>query len=83
MDSKQRDGKKHSSLVKLLMIGTAFNSLLSLPCAIQLAHGWTKFFFYLNLSSVALMIPLLLWSTHAYGSAGAACVWIAVNADVS
>ena len=67
-------------LVKLLMIGTAFHGLLTLPYALQLAYGSTKLIFYLNLASVVLIIPLLLWSANKYGSVGAANVWVIVNA---
>jgi O-antigen/teichoic acid export membrane protein len=67
-------------LVSLLITGTAFNSIMVLPLALQFAHGWTKLSFYKNVVSVALFVPLLLWLIRHYGPTGAAIAWIALNA---
>jgi O-antigen/teichoic acid export membrane protein len=67
-------------LVSLIITGTAFNSIMLLPLALQLAHGWTKLSFYKNVVSVILFIPMLIWLIKHYGSAGAAVAWIALNA---
>ncbi len=67
-------------LVSLLTTGTAFNSLMLLPLALQLAHGWTKLSFYKNVVCVIFFVPTLIWLIRHYGSAGAAIAWIAINA---
>jgi O-antigen/teichoic acid export membrane protein len=67
-------------LVSLLIIGTAFNGLMTIPYALQLAYGWTKLAFYQNLAAVLLLGPLMFWATRHYGAVGAAIVWIMLNA---
>jgi O-antigen/teichoic acid export membrane protein len=67
-------------LVSLLATGTALNAFMTLPYALQLAHGWTSLSVYKNVVSVALLIPLLLWLIAHHGTTGAALAWIALNA---
>ena len=67
------------NLVRLLIIGTALNGLMTLPYALQLAHGWTSLAFYTNLISLIVLLPLLIFATSLYGALGAAAVWIVLN----
>jgi O-antigen/teichoic acid export membrane protein len=67
-------------LVSLLIVGTAFNGLMTIPYALQLAYGWTKLAFYQNLVAVLLLGPLMFWATRHYGAVGAAVIWIMLNA---
>ena len=67
-------------LVSLLVTGTALNALVTLPYALQLAHGWTALSFYKNVISIAIFVPLLFWLIAQYGAAGAALAWIGLNA---
>ncbi len=66
-------------LVSLLVIGTALNGLMSMPYALQLAHGWTKLGFYVNLVSVIVLVPLIFFMTRHFGAIGAAFVWVILN----
>lgn len=66
-------------LVSLLIIGTALNGLMTLPYALQLAHGWTSLAFYTNVISVIVLIPLLVVATLCYQAIGAAAIWILLN----
>ena len=66
-------------LVSVLAVGTALNSLLNLPYALQLAHGRTRFAFYTNVLAVALLVPTIIWATTRYGALGAALTWVALN----
>jgi O-antigen/teichoic acid export membrane protein len=68
-------------LASLLTAGTAFNCLVTIPWALQLAHGWTSLAFWTNLTSTAVTIPLLLILTKRYGGIGAASVWLLINAS--
>lgn len=63
----------------LLVAGTALNALASVPYALQLAHGWTRLSFSLNLVAVVLFVPLLVVATNRYGAVGAAGLWLALN----
>jgi O-antigen/teichoic acid export membrane protein len=67
-------------LVSLLATGTALNAFMTLPYALQLAHGWTSLSLYKNLVSVAVLVPLLYWLIARYGAVGAALTWVALNA---
>lgn len=68
-------------LAALLTAGTAFNCLVTIPFALQLAHGWTNLAFWTNLASTFVTIPLLLVLTKRYGGIGAASVWLLINAS--
>ena len=71
---------EHASfIVSLLVVGTALNGLMSVPYALQLAHGWTKLSLYVNLVSVCIMIPLIYYLTVLYGGKGAAFGWCLLN----
>lgn len=67
-------------LVVLLVIGSTLNGLMTLPYLLQLAHGWTKLTFYTNLVLIAFAFPSIIYATKIYGAAGAAWVWIGINA---
>jgi O-antigen/teichoic acid export membrane protein len=68
------------TLVPILVCGTALNGVMTLPFALQLAHGWTRLTLAANAIGVVLMIPLLFLATARYGSSGAASVWLILNA---
>jgi O-antigen/teichoic acid export membrane protein len=68
-----------SFLLSLIVIGTAFNSLMILPYALQLAYGWTKLSFYKNVIAVIIFIPLLVGLVTKYGATGGAVAWIILN----
>lgn len=65
----------------LLTAGTAFNCIVSIPYALQLAYGWTSLAFWTNFFSACFTIPLLLILTARFGVSGAASVWLMINAS--
>ena len=67
-------------IVRLLVIGTAINGLLNPPYALQLAHGWIGLAFAINCGLILLMVPALLLAIPRFGAAGAAWVWLVLNA---
>ena len=66
-------------LASVLIIGTALNGLMNMPYALQLAHGWTRLAFYVNLVSVMLLVPLTMLMAWKYGAIGASFVWVILN----
>ena len=66
-------------LVSILVMGTAFNGLMNIPYALQLAFGWTRLAFLVNVVSVLLLVPLMIVLTKWYGAVGAASVWVILN----
>jgi len=71
--------EKSHLLVSILICGTALNGLMNIPYGLQLAHGWTRLTLYVNLISVILLMPLIIFMTNHYGAIGAASVWVILN----
>ena len=72
--------QRSSFLVTLLALGNLLNGLMHIPYQMQLAHGWTSLTIKLNIVSVVVIVPAILWATPLYGAEGAAYIWIALNA---
>jgi O-antigen/teichoic acid export membrane protein len=66
-------------ILVLLIIGTAMSTVMVMPYALQLAHGWTRFSIYKNLIAVPFLVPLLLVLVDRYQGIGAALVWLILN----
>ncbi len=66
-------------LVSLLTAGAVLNGLMSVPYALQLAHGRTGLALRVNVSLCLVGVPLLLVLTPRFGVAGAAAVWPLLN----
>jgi O-antigen/teichoic acid export membrane protein len=66
--------------VSLLVAGSALNALMTLPYALQLAHGWTSIGLRINLLLILISVPATILLARTYGAVGAAAVWLLVNA---
>lgn len=64
----------------LLVGGTGLNALMNLPYALQLAHGWTRLTLASNVVALVAGVPYCLWAVEVHGLAGAASLWLLVNA---
>jgi O-antigen/teichoic acid export membrane protein len=69
-----------STVLALLTIGSSLNALLFIPYALQLAFGWTRFYFLALTTAVLLSVPVTVLLATRFGGEGAAWVWIAFNA---
>jgi O-antigen/teichoic acid export membrane protein len=67
-------------LLSVLALGTLLNGLMWIPYQMQLAHGWTTLTIKVNSVAVAVLVPGILWAVPKYGAAGAAWMWVALNA---
>jgi len=67
-------------VLSLLIIGTMLNGAMNVPYALQIAYGWTRLVFYMNLVLLLLLFPLLVIMTQQFGIIGAASVWVFLNA---
>jgi O-antigen/teichoic acid export membrane protein len=67
-------------IASLLILGNLLNGLMTLPYQMQLAHGWTSLTVKINLATVLVIVPLLVWVTPRWGALGAAGVWVGLNA---
>lgn len=66
-------------LLSILILGTAINGLMNIPYGLQLAFGWTKLAFFLDLITMLILIPLIFFLVSSYGAIGAALAWLFVN----
>ncbi|MDX8392427.1 MAG: oligosaccharide flippase family protein [Mariprofundaceae bacterium] len=72
---------EHSyQVLSILVLGTLLNGVMNFPYALQIAHAWTKLTFWLNVAMLFLLFPLLIVLTRQFGIAGAASVWLILNA---
>jgi O-antigen/teichoic acid export membrane protein len=67
-------------ILRILVLGTAINSLLSVPYALQLSSGWTKLAVTSNAVALPLVLGGLLLLVPRYGAVGAASVWTGYTA---
>jgi O-antigen/teichoic acid export membrane protein len=68
-------------MTSLLTVGTSLNGLMNVPYALQLAYGWTKLAFSINVVAIVFLIPSLFFLTSLYGGVGASVVWAVLNAS--
>ncbi|MGB7068892.1 MAG: oligosaccharide flippase family protein, partial [Pyrinomonadaceae bacterium] len=61
-----------SILLSLIAIANGLQGLVYLAHALQLAHGWTKLSFYLNLFALMFIVPLMIFGVYHYGAIGGA-----------
>jgi O-antigen/teichoic acid export membrane protein len=66
-------------IVSFLVMGTAVNGLMTLPYALQLAHGWTDLGVRLTTYLVLVQVPAVVVMTVLRGPVGAASVWLGLN----
>jgi hypothetical protein len=68
-----------SPILRILVIGYAFNSLVVVPYALQLAYEWTSLALFQNIIAIIILSPLILFFTSIWGNAGSASVWLILN----
>ena len=67
-------------LLALLAAGTMLNCIMILPFVAQLAHGWTRLSMLYHLGAAIVLVPAVVVLARVHGAAGAAAVWLALNA---
>jgi O-antigen/teichoic acid export membrane protein len=67
-------------ILKVIVLGTIFNSLMVIPYNLTLAKGNTKYGLYQNTITAIIIVPLLFWLYTMYGALGASFVWLVSNA---
>lgn len=70
---------RSATLLSILALGNMLNGLMWIPYQTQLAHGWTGLTTRINIVSVVIIVPAILWATPRYGAEGAAWVWVSLN----
>jgi O-antigen/teichoic acid export membrane protein len=68
-----------SGIVRLLVIGTALNGIMTIPYALQLSYGWTRLALNTNVVAICILVPLLVGVSIRFGGIGAASIWALLN----
>jgi len=68
-----------SRVLPWLLIGTALQSLLIIPFALQMAAGWTSLSFRLNLAAIPVMLISLPYLVKTFGAVGGGYGWLLYN----
>jgi O-antigen/teichoic acid export membrane protein len=71
--------RQAAPIVSVLVAGIAFNGVLHLPYALQLAFGWTKLSLISAIVFTIVLIPAIVVTSLRYGPIGAAAVWAVLN----
>ncbi|MEW6709014.1 MAG: oligosaccharide flippase family protein [Candidatus Riflebacteria bacterium] len=67
-------------ILRIMTLGTFFNTLWHIPYMIQLAFGWSGFAARVNFISVIILVPAMFFATQRWGAPGAAFIWLLLNA---
>jgi O-antigen/teichoic acid export membrane protein len=70
---------RSSALLSALALGNLLHSTMIIPYQAQLAYGWTRLAFVVNIVAVSIVIPAIIIVTPRYGALGAACIWCSLN----
>lgn len=70
---------KVSPLLMILSVGSLLNGMMWIPYQAQLAYQWTKLPIFINLISVIIIIPSIIYFVPKYGAIGAAWIWVTLN----
>lgn len=66
-------------VLSLLILGSGINALMTVPWALQLAHGYLRLGLIFNLVAIVFLLPLVLVGAFEYGVTGAAAGWLILN----
>ncbi len=66
-------------VMALLVAGTALHAVMYFPYALQLAYGVPRLTMTINVVMIALLVPLIVTMTLAFGQIGAAGAWLALH----
>lgn len=66
-------------LLRVMTVSAACNGILMVPYALLLAHGRMRLPILMNVVAIAVLTPLTVWASLAYGSLGASVGWAAYN----
>jgi O-antigen/teichoic acid export membrane protein len=70
---------KTAGLISVLILGNTFHGFVHIPYALQLAHGWTRLSFFMNVIAVIFLAPMIYVFTTSFGALGAAYGWLLLN----
>jgi O-antigen/teichoic acid export membrane protein len=66
-------------VAQILLLGTAFNSMMALPFAMQLACGWIRIGMVITFGLLVVFVPAAILLIDGYGAIGCAIAWTSLN----
>lgn len=66
-------------VAQILVLGTAFNGMMILPFAMQLACGWIKIGLAITLGLLVVFVPSAYFLISHFGAIGCAIAWTSLN----
>lgn len=66
-------------LLTIVVVSTGLNGLMWLPYHLQLAYGWIKLGFYVNLLAIVILVPMMIVGAYKYGAIGGAIMFGLLN----
>jgi len=66
-------------VLKYLIIGTAINSLMTIPYQYSLSVGWLRYGINISIVAIIIFLPVILFAAYNYGVIGCAFVWMVLN----
>ncbi len=66
-------------IAAILIIGTALNSLASIPYQTQVAYGWTSLGLITNIISLPVIVALIFLMNQWFGIVGVSGIWVIYN----
>lgn len=66
-------------ILKFLVIGTGINSLMTIPYQYTLAIGWLRYGLRVNVVSIFVFLPFIIFAAYNYGAIGGAMMWMILN----
>jgi O-antigen/teichoic acid export membrane protein len=69
-----------ATVLSLLSLGAMLNSIMVVPYALQIAHGWTRIGVSINVFLAIIGVPYVMLATWHWGAVGAASTLVVTNA---
>lgn len=66
-------------ILSILILGSMFNGLSTIPYILQLAYGWTKLAFLMNFVAVIVFLPACYFGVNHFGIKFVAWAWLLLN----
>lgn len=71
--------EKVAPILRLFILGTACNGLMSLPLALQYSFGWLKAIIWQNIITLTLLFPIMFLLYEKLGVLAIASIWLINN----
>lgn len=75
----QQTAERIAPFLRILILGTICNGLLSLPIALQYSFGWLKPVIWQNIFALVILFPMIFLAYQKFGVIAIAYLWLTHN----